>query len=390
MQMKRYLLILVLFLGLIPASYGQDAQKKEIERLRKEIASLDRQLKANEGKSADATAQLALTRKKVSTSRKLVAESESELASINRKIKAKSAEIDRTQAKLDENLAYYEALIKSAYLSRDPRLRFLYVLSGESIPQVVRRFNYLRSASDELRDEARKIEKRKAQLSLEKNQLDSLRKINVALLSERNQELGRLKATEKKEQQIVQDLNRNKTRYQAEIKKKRSQIDALNKKIAQMIAQQNKKQKAKSSPQKKVDIQLSNEFAANKGRLPWPVSGTITGRYGKHKHPVYKNVDLPFNNGVNISTGADEKVHAVFNGTVCQVVVMPGYNQCVLIQHGEYYTFYCKLKQVNVKAGDKVSAGDVLGTVDTISGETQLHFQLWKGTSSIDPEPWLL
>ncbi len=388
--MKRHLLILVLFLGLIPASYGQDAQKKEIERLRKEIASLDRQLKANEGKSADATAQLALTRKKVSTSRKLVAESESELASINRKIKAKSAEIDRTQAKLDENLAYYEALIKSAYLSRDPRLRFLYVLSGESIPQVVRRFNYLRSASDELRDEARKIEKRKARLSLEKNQLDSLRKINVALLSERNQELVRLKATEKKEQQIVQDLNRNKTRYQAEIKKKRSQIDALNKKIAQMIAQQNKKQKAKSSPQKKVDIQLSNEFAANKGRLPWPVSGTITGRYGKHKHPVYKNVDLPFNNGVNISTGADEKVHAVFNGTVCQVVVMPGYNQCVLIQHGEYYTFYCKLKQVNVKAGDKVSAGDVLGTVDTISGETQLHFQLWKGTSSIDPEPWLL
>ncbi len=372
------------------SSYGQDAQKKEIERLRKEIAALDKQLKANEGKSADATAQLALTRKKVATSRKLVAESEGELASINKQIKAKSAEIDRTQAKLDENLSYYEALIRSAYLSRDPRLRFLYVLSGESIPQVVRRFNYLRSASDELRDEARKIEKRKAQLSLEKSQLDSLRKINVTLLSERNQELGRLKTTEKKEQQIVQDLNRNKTRYQAEIKKKRSQIDALNKKIAQMIAQQNKKQKAKSSPQKKVDIQLSNEFASNKGRLPWPVSGTITGRYGKHKHPVYKNVDLPFNNGINISTGADEQVRAVFNGTVCQVVVMPGYNQCVLIQHGEYYTFYCKLKQVSVKAGDKVSAGDVLGIVDTISGETQLHFQLWKGTSSIDPEPWLL
>lgn len=388
--MKRLPLILVLLFSFCLSSYGQDAQKKEIERLRKEIAALDKQLKANEGKSADATAQLALTRKKVATSRKLVAESEGELASINKQIKAKSADIDRTQAKLDENLSYYEALIRSAYLSRDPRLRFLYVLSGESIPQVIRRFNYLRSASDELRDEARKIEKRKAQLSLEKSQLDSLRKINVTLLSERNQELGRLKTTEKKEQQIVQDLNRNKTRYQAEIKKKRSQIDALNKKIAQMIAQQNKKQKAKSSPQKKVDIQLSNEFASNKGRLPWPVSGTITGRYGKHKHPVYKNVDLPFNNGINISTGADEQVRAVFNGTVCQVVVMPGYNQCVLIQHGEYYTFYCKLKQVSVKAGDKVSTGDVLGIVDTISGETQLHFQLWKGTSSIDPEPWLL
>ena len=69
---------------------------------------------------------------------------------------------------------------------------------------------------------------------------------------------------------------------------------------------------------------------------------------------------------------------------------MPGYNQCVLVQHGEYYTFYCKLKQVKVKAGDKVSCGDVLGIVDSIGGETGLHFQLWKGTASQDPEPWLL
>ncbi len=388
--MKRLILVITLFLSFCATGISQNAQKKEIERLRQEIAALDKQLKANEGKSADATAQLALTRKKVSSSKRLVAESERELAFINKEIKAKSAEIDRTQARLDENFAYYETLIRSAYLSRDPRLRFLYVLSGESIPQVVRRFNYLRSASDELRDEAQKIEERKAQLALEKSQLDSLRKVNMNLLSERNSELGKLKATEQKEQQIVQNLKKNKSRYQSEIKKKQKQIDALNKKIAQMIAEQNKKQKAKSSPQKKVDIQLSNEFAANKGKLPWPVSGTIVGQYGKHKHPVYKNIDLPFNNGVNISTATDEKVCAVFNGTVCQVVVMPGYNQCVLVQHGEYYTFYCKLKQVNVKAGDKVSAGDVLGTVDTIAGETQLHFQLWKGTSSIDPEPWLL
>ena len=83
-------------------------------------------------------------------------------------------------------------------------------------------------------------------------------------------------------------------------------------------------------------------------------------------------------------------VHVVFDGVVCQVVVMPGYNQCVLVQHGEYYTFYCKLKQVKVKAGDKVSCGDVLGIVDSIGGETGLHFQLWKGTASQDPEPWLL
>ena len=139
-----------------------------------------------------------------------------------------------------------------------------------------------------------------------------------------------------------------------------------------------------------MDVQLSKENAADKRQLPWPVNGTIVGRYGKHKHPVYKNVELPFNNGVNISTAALEPVKAVFDGEVSKVVVMPGYNQCVLIQHGEYYSFYCKLKQVNVRAGDKVSCGQQIGIVDTISDQTQLHFQIWKGTASTDPEPWLL
>ena len=388
--MKKFVLIALSLLLCSATLSAQDAQKQQVEKLRKEIEDLDRQLKANEGKSADATAQLALTKKKIEACRQLVAQSERESSRLSREIRQKNSQIAQTQQALDENLAYYQSLIKSAYLSRDPKLRFLYVISGESVAQVVRRFNYLRSASDNLRDEAKSIAQRKEVLEREKLQLDSLREENKAVLAQRNQELQTLKASEKKESQILAGLQKNKSKYQAEIKKKKKEIDALNKKIAELIAEQNRKRKAKSSPQKQVDIQLSKEFAANKGKLPWPVNGTIVGRYGKHKHPVYKNVELPFNNGVNISTAALEPVKAVFDGEVSKVVVMPGYNQCVLIQHGEYYSFYCKLKQVNVKAGDKVSCGQQIGIVDTISDQTQLHFQIWKGTASTDPEPWLL
>ncbi len=388
--MKKFVLIALSLLLCSATLSAQDAQKQQVEKLRKEIEDLDRQLKANEGKSADATAQLALTKKKIEACRQLVAQSEKESSRLSREIRQKNSQIAQTQQALDENLAYYQSLIKSAYLSRDPKLRFLYVISGESVAQVVRRFNYLRTASDNLRDEAKSIAQRKEVLEREKLQLDSLRQENKAVLAQRNQELQTLKASEKKESQILAGLQKNKSKYQAEIKKKKKEIDALNKKIAELIAEQNRKRKAKSSPQKQVDIQLSKEFAANKGKLPWPVNGTIVGRYGKHKHPVYKNVELPFNNGVNISTAASEPVKAVFDGEVSKVVVMPGYNQCVLIQHGEYYSFYCKLKQVNVKAGDKVSCGQQIGIVDTISDQTQLHFQIWKGTASTDPEPWLL
>ena len=98
---------------------------------------------------------------------------------------------------------------------------------------------------------------------------------------------------------------------------------------------------------------------------------------------------MPFNNGINIAVAPGTVAKAVFSGVVKQIIVMPGYGQCVLVQHGSYFTFYCKLTAIKVKTGQKVSVGQALGTVDTVSSETQLHFQLWKGKSPQDPEKWL-
>ena len=73
-----------------------------------------------------------------------------------------------------------------------------------------------------------------------------------------------------------------------------------------------------------------------------------------------------------------------------QITVLPGYHQCILVQHGNYFTLYAKMKRVDVKAGDKVSTGQVLGTVDTIAGETVFHFEIWDDrTIPQDPERWL-
>ena len=92
---------------------------------------------------------------------------------------------------------------------------------------------------------------------------------------------------------------------------------------------------------------------------------------------------------MDIALGKDTPVNAVFDGIVSQVLVMPGYNQCVLVQHGNYFTFYCKLKSVEVKTGDKVRTGQSIGRVDTINEDTQLHFEVWQGTKPQNPEVWL-
>ena len=141
--------------------------------------------------------------------------------------------------------------------------------------------------------------------------------------------------------------------------------------------------------QEPVDYKLAEEFSKNKGKLPWPLDGPVVGRFGRQFHPVFRNLELPPNNGIDIAVAKGSDVKTVFKGVVKQVFVMPGYNQCVLIRHGNYFTFYCKLKTVSVKAGDKVSTGDVIGMVDTINGETQLHFEVWQNTKPQNPETWL-
>ena len=72
-----------------------------------------------------------------------------------------------------------------------------------------------------------------------------------------------------------------------------------------------------------------------------------------------------------------------------QIVVLPGYNQCVLVNHGAYFTLYCKLKSVAVKVGDTLTTGQVVGVVDSIDGEDLFHFELWNGAVPQNPEGWL-
>jgi len=83
---------------------------------------------------------------------------------------------------------------------------------------------------------------------------------------------------------------------------------------------------------------------------------------------------------------------AIFSGTVSGVWKMPGFNNVVMIRHGEYITVYSKLETVSVKAGDQISTRQKIGSIhtDAVSGATELHFELWKGKTLQNPSSWLL
>lgn len=367
-------------------------------RLEKEIAILDRQIKENASKNASAMSRLSLIENKVATRQELVNESDAEISEIDARIASKQHEIDSLSARLDTMTIYYDRVVLNAYKNRDARVWYMYILASDNLAQGLRRYAYLKNLSSQLNVQAAGIKASRDEIVAQKAELDSLRNGAQELRSKRVKDLETLKSEEKDVRNLSAQLKKEKAKYQKDLAAKKQQSDALEREIRKMIAsakggstsKKSSKGSTASKPKAPVDYKLSSEFASNKGKLPWPAKGPLTGRFGKQYHSVYKSLQLPQNNGVSIAVSPDAEVKAVFNGTVAQISVLPGYHQCILIQHGGYFTLYSKMKNVYVKAGDKVKTEQALGTVDTIDGETVFHFEIWDdNTVPQNPESWL-
>ena len=387
---SRIFALLLMFQVNAFVSFAQDtrAQQSKKSRLEKEIASIDKQLKDNAMQSKNAMTALTLTRQKIEARKALVEDSDREIAVLRGKIGEKQKEVDRLQGRLDTLSVYYGKLVKSAYRNRDSKVWYMYILASENLGQAFRRAGYLKNLSTEMNRQGEKIKETRAVLQDEMDSLAVMRNQAQALRAKRAADVELLRKEELQSQTYVAQLKRNRSKYQKDLAAKKKQVEALNREIERIIAA-SMRGKGTGKIKQPVDMKLDSEFSKNKGRLPWPADGPVVDHFGQHYHPVFKSVKLPINNGVNIALPKDAPVKAVFDGVVKQIVVMPGYNKCVLVQHGNYFSFYCKLGSTAVKPGDKVKTGQIVGTVDTIDGMNQLHFQIWKGTTPQNPELWL-
>lgn len=368
---------------------AQEKRKKQLER---EISLINEKLSETNANSRNALSSLALVNKKIENRKELLAQSRKTERAYSDRIYLKQREINKMQSRLDTLSSHYEKLVLSAYRHRDTRLWYMYILSSENLGQAYRRYGYFKSLSSSIAEESRKVIAAKEELEKERNELSALKNEAAAVSASISAELKSLEKDQAQAQKLVTTLNRQKSKYNKQLEAKRSEVRRLNAQIESMLRSAVRSGKSSSSASKNktvIDEKLDAEFSKNKGKLPWPVEGVIVERFGQNYHPVYKNVKLPYSNGISIETRKNEAAHAIFDGEVQQIVVVPGYNQCVLVRHGSYFSFYCKLKNVSVKAGQKVKVGEVIGTVDTIGGDTQLHIQIWKEMTPQNPELWL-
>lgn len=389
--MKRVLIIFLLF-SLCFTGFGQDLskQKNQKKKIEEEIAFIDKQISITKSKQKENFNTLALTQKKIEARKDLIAEIDLEIKGYDKALRNKNAQIEKLQLRLDTLKLYYERLILNSYKNRDSKMWFMYIMASDNFSQGIRRWAYLKNLSASIKAQANDIKSTELDLALEKENLLTLKNSSIRTQKEREQEYYQLSQEETQVMNTINSLKKQEKDFRADLQKKKKEVEKLNKEIERILSDAVKQQK-KAGSKVVIDYELSAKFSDNKGKLPWPVKqGVVVEKFGQGYHPVFRTVKLPFNNGVNISTTAGSDAYCVFDGVVKQILIMPGYNQCILVQHGEYFTFYCKLKRVYVKTGQKLKTGEDIGSIDTNEeGNAILHFQLWKGTEKQNPEYWL-
>ena len=137
-----------------------------------------------------------------------------------------------------------------------------------------------------------------------------------------------------------------------------------------------------------VGTNAAGNFVANRGSLSMPVYGTITHRFGRQPHPVFKNI-VEENNGIKIAVSRGTVAKCIYPGVVSRVFVDGG-SKTVVVRHGSYFTIYSNLESSSVSPNQNVAAGSAIGTVGAdFDGSYTLDFQIWNGTTPVDPMGWL-
>lgn len=136
-----------------------------------------------------------------------------------------------------------------------------------------------------------------------------------------------------------------------------------------------------------VDRQLSGNFESNRGRLPFPVTGSyrIMNRFGTNTVTDVKGHVTLDKKGIDIKGQPGATVRCIFDGEVSAVFSYSG-TTVIIVRHGSYLSVYCDLASVSVSRGQKVSARQTLGR---LGSEGVMQFQLRKGNALLNPEAWL-
>ena len=415
-------LLVILFLLVPVLLFAQKKSRAQLEKEKKEnlkrIEEANKILLETRNKKDATIGQLSAIKNKIVSRERLIQSVTEEVELLEEEIKNLEGVIAGLSSDIDSLKKEYSAMVYSAAKMNSGLSKLTYIFSAESVSQMAMRVKYFQHYSQMRQEHLGKIVKKKSRLEYEKQKLVRTVADKNRLIGVKTVETNNLNEEKNEQKKVLEDLSEREKSLRKELDERRKSVQKLDHLIVDLInaerekaikaakkaAEKNKKtlpptkEKNKNNNKKeefKIELTpeaqaLSGSFENNKGKLPWPVAkGSVAQHFGKQAHPVLKGVFVD-NLGVDIQTTKDEPARAAFQGKVITVAEVPGMNKVVMIQHGEFFTVYAKLKSVSVKTGDEVAYKQSIGTVYTDKDDvTQLQFQIWKNNLKMDPEDWL-
>jgi len=386
--------LMMLITMVVGFAQSKDDLQSKVKQLERDIKTAEKLLKETSKNKAATMGEVNLLQTQIKQREALMKTYEQQLGALNKAINNNKKDIGNLQTELESHRKEYADLLVLSYKNRNNLDNLLFIFSSEDFSQAFRRMRYIREFKESLKDKMTEIDNTKSKIKnkLSKNEADKADK--QRLLDAQKKEKDLLLKDKKILDDKVAKLKKKESSIKKDIKAKNKETEALQKNIRQIIEAETKKVRereavANSNNKTSVDYQLSANFESNKGRLPWPCDGIVTGKYGNSQHPTQSKVTVN-NHGIDITTSAGSTACCVFDGEV-STVFNTGKSNVVMVRHGLYFTLYANLDKVFVKNGDRLKTGDRIGVIHTSTTEstTVLHFELWNDKNHTNPKIWL-
>lgn len=386
------MIILLLIFGSMQFNNAQTRNELEEKRRQTlaEIENMDRILKETVREKSESLNELRIIGNKLNLRESVIKGLQQEALLLMTRIELNTLSIDLMENDLKVLKNEYRNSILTSYKLKKGNSEIGFVLSARDFNQGYKRLKYLQQIAKFRRNESEIIEELKSEIEMSKQRLEEDLKKLTELKTREEVQKSLLESERRRQQRLINTLSNREKQLQKEIDERRKLARRIEDEINKMIENERKAGKTDDlTPEMRA---LSQNFADNKGKLPWPVdNGIITSKFGIQNHPVLKYV-TENNPGIEITSSGITPVRSVFSGEVAKVISIPGANMSIIIRHGKYFSVYSNIVDVKVKTGEKVRTRQELGNVyceKEDGNKSVLKFMIFDEKAKLDPELWI-
>lgn len=389
-RLRGAFLLLFMMAGLV--SYGQKSREqleKEKQANLKKIEQTEKILAETAGKKQNTIGRLNALNQRISAQEDLIQGFRNEISLLNEEIEENNEIIEALEQDIASLKEEYGAMIYATYKANQGFNKLTFLFSAESFNQFLMRLQYMEQYGEVRKKQAEQIERVQETLAGQVVVIESKMSEKSILLGEQLAENRRLEDLKNSQSQLVSSLQKREKEIKSDLENTRKAVARLDKMINDIIREEIERARRAETATAEATARLSSDFASNKNKLPWPVTGFVVQKFGKQQHPVFKNVVID-SHSITIQTKQSEKVKTVFHGEITRVAFVPLVGNTVIINHGDYFSVYAGLKEVYVKSGQKVTTNQEIGSILTNKdGVSELKFEIRKSANALDPQQWL-